>query len=148
MFIFIRIGGGQFVVGPPWDFDAWTFGLYGTSHYYCTKTSLYFEYLFKDPFFVNRMKEKWSKYKELWLKVIPDYIDDQYKYIENAAKRNEWLWPEFYSPNENYSKMSYEECVQDMKQAFKTQIEWMDNSINNNYFKDWWDENDWPPSHR
>lgn len=52
--------GGKFKVGPPWDLDAWTFGLYGTSHYYCTKVAFYYEGLFKDPVFVKRLKEKWG----------------------------------------------------------------------------------------
>lgn len=139
--------GGRFVVGPPWDFDAWTFGLYGTNHYYCTKTAFYFENLFKDPYFVNRMKEKWEKYKTVWLDSIPKFIDSQFELVHRSALRNDIMWPDF-CPETQATEKTYEQNVQDMKDAFFKQIEWMDNSIKTDYYTDWWDENDWPPSHR
>ncbi len=139
--------GGKFMIGPPWDFDAWTFGLYGTSHFYCTKTALYYENLLKDPYFVNRLKEKWAIYKPVWLEKIPKFIDDQYELIKRAALRNDKMWPNF-CPETKADEKTYEQNVMEMKDAFIKQIEWMDNSIQNNYFVDWWDENDWPPSHR
>ena len=147
MFICIKYGGGKFVLGPPWDFDAWTFGLYGTGHFYCTKTALYFENLFKDPYFVNRMKEKWAVYKSIWLDSIPKFIDTQFDYIHRSALRNDKMWPDF-CPETMASEKSYEQNVEDMKDAFYKQLDWMDTSINTDYFVDWWDENDWPPSHR
>lgn len=139
--------GGKYMIGPPWDFDAWTFGLYGTSHFYCTKTALYYENLLKDPYFLNRLKEKWAVYKPIWLEKIPKFIDDQYKLIKRAALRNDKMWPNF-CPETKAAEKTYEQNVMEMKDAFVKQIEWMDNSIQNNYFVDWWDENDWPPSHR
>lgn len=139
--------GGKFMMGPPWDFDAWTFGLYGTSHFYCTKTALYFENLFKDPYFVKRMKEKWAEYKPLWLDRIPKFIDSQYQLIRRAAERNDKMWPEF-CPETKADEKSYEQNVMEMKEAFIKQVEWMDESIKKDYYTDWWDENDWPPSHR
>lgn len=142
-----KVRGGQFFLGPPWDFDAWTFGLYGTNHFYCTKTSLYFENLLKDPYFVNRMKEKWAVYKSIWLDSIPRFIDTQFNLIHKSALRNDKMWPDF-CPETMASEKSYEQNVEEMKDAFYKQIEWMDNSINTDYFVDWWDENDWPPSHR
>ena len=147
MFIFTKIGGGLFDVGPPWDFDAWTFGYYGTNHFYCTKTALYFEYLFKDPYFVSRMKEKWELYKPIWLDSIPKYIDSQFNKIHRSALRNEKMWPDF-CPEAKTAEMTWEQSIKEMKNAFLAQIEWMDNSIKNNYFVDWWGENDWPPAQR
>lgn len=139
--------GGKYMIGPPWDFDAWTFGLYGTSHFYCTKTALYYENLLKDPFFINRLKEKWAFYKPIWLDKIPKFIDDQYQLIKRAALRNDKMWPNF-CPETMADTKTYEQNVMEMKDAFIKQIEWMDHSIQNNYFVDWWDENDWPPSQR
>lgn len=46
------------------------------------------------------------------------------------------------------SEKTYEENVADMKDAFIRQIGWKDNSINTDYYTDWWDENDWPLAHR
>lgn len=139
--------GGKFVVGPPWDFDAWTFGLYGTNHFYCTKTAFYFENLLKDPYFVNRMKEKWEIYKPIWIDSIPKYIDSQFQYIHRSALRNDKMWPDF-CPETMASEKTYEQNVADMKDSFFKQIKWMDNSIKNDYYIDWWDENDSPLSYR
>lgn len=139
--------GGKYMIGPPWDFDAWSFGLYGTSHFYCTKTAFYYENLLKDPFFINRLKEKWAIYKPIWLDKIPKFIDDQYQLIKRAALRNDKMWPNF-CPETMADTKTYEQNVMEMKDAFIKQIEWMDHSIQNNYFVDWWDENDWPPSQR
>lgn len=136
-----KIKNGPFCIGPPWDFDAWTFGVYGTSHFYCTKTSFYYEKLFKDSFFVNRLKEKWSIYKKLWENKIPKFIDTQYKKILRSALRNEAMWPD-YCPEYKSHEKSYYQSVKEMKEALLIQLNWMDVSISNNYFVDWWDEND------
>lgn len=131
---------GPFCIGPPWDFDAWTFGVYGTSHFYCTKTSFYFEKLFKDSYFINRLKEKWRVYKRLWENEIPKFIDSQYNKILRSALRNEAMWPDLCPEYSSYEK-SYSQSVKEMKDALFIQLNWMDISISNNYFVDWWDEN-------
>lgn len=133
LYLYKERGDSRFYLGPPWDFDAWAFGMHynGVCRFYCTETTLYFRQLFKDAFFINRLKEKWSILYPKWKSAIPDYIDSQYKLIYNSALRNETLlwtsWHELY----NYPNKSYYECVEDMKHNFIVQLDWMDNQINN-----------------
>lgn len=129
----------KFRIGPPWDFDAWSFGFYGTSHFFCTKTALYFGQLFKDPVFINRLKEKWAVTKNVWLEQIPAFIDGQYDLIRRSAERNEMMWPD-YCEEFNTTEKTYHQSVIEMKEAFLTQLEWMDQKISENYFDDFWDE--------
>lgn len=123
--------GGQFRLGPPWDLDAWTFGVREQpGQFLCNETSLYYGKLFKDPYFVNRVKEKWNQIMPVWKNSIPKYIDNYCKILARSAKRNEQMWPDWYSGN-HYPDKTYEEICSDMKESFLKQIDWMDTSIKN-----------------
>lgn len=120
---------GKIYVGPCWDFDAWSFGLHGkVGTFYSKEEALYYNQLFKDPVFVERVKEKWNIYKPLWEKEIPQFIDSQYDAIHKAAERNEILWPDWHPVN-CYPSKTYKQCVEDMKEAFVRQMSWMDQVI-------------------
>lgn len=115
-------------MGPPWDFDAWTFGMFGNKYFSTTESALYFCYLFKDPQFKQLVKEKWNDYKSIWRNDIPKYIDEQYALIYHSALRNEKMWPEWHELNQ-YGIKSYRDVVLDMKQSYSEQLEWMDSQI-------------------
>lgn len=127
--------GGKFKVGPPWDFDAYSFGTGGLNYFHCSKVAFYFRNLFKDKLFVNRIKEKWGKYLETWMNDIPAFIDKQYLWIKNAASRNEVLWPR-YDPHPIYGEETFKESIEHMKYSLIEQLIWMNNSIMNNDFDD------------
>lgn len=118
------IGVSKFTIGPPWDFDAWSFGTGGLRFLPVYDLTWCYGDLLRDPFFVNRLKEKWCDYYESWKKEIPVYIDSQYNYIYRSARRNEVLWPDW-----PYSLESFEQSVVEMKEAFSVQIEWMNSFI-------------------
>lgn len=121
---------GKIYVGPCWDFDAWSFGLNGeVGTFYSKEEALYYHQLFKDPVFIERLKEKWKNYKPLWEKEIPQFIDSQYDAIHKAAERNEILWPDWHPVN-SYPSKTYKQCVEEMKDAFVRQLNWMDYQIN------------------
>ena len=121
------VSGGRFTIGPPWDFDAWTFGLKGKKKLYVNDT-WYFQRLLKDPIFVQRLKEKWKEYIEKWKYSIPSYIDEQYTLIRNSALRNEVMWNDWSYVN-RYPQISYDQLVKEMKETFIEQLEWMNNII-------------------
>lgn len=50
----------KFYVAPPWDFDAWTFGVQITKKMHTSTTTLYYYQSLKDDVFVKRLKEKWQ----------------------------------------------------------------------------------------
>lgn len=128
VYMYAESWGGQFKMGPPWDFDAWTFGLYGNHTLYSKDYALYYKYLFKDPFFVRQVKEKWISIYPVWKESIPDYIDKLYTIISRSAKRNEQLWPNWHQVNK-YPETSYEQLVSEMKTSFTEQLAFMDEEI-------------------
>jgi hypothetical protein len=126
--IYIYKEGNMLYFGPPWDFDARTFGLNGTKKWSVKNSAVYFPQLFKDPVFITRFKEKWDIYKSLWKEHIPDYINQQYKKIHKSAERNEQMWSEWHYLNK-FGKITYKELIENMIKSFKLQIEWMDGEI-------------------
>lgn len=62
--------------------------------------ALYYRQLMKDPFFVQRLREKWTNYKSIWEQRIPSFIDEQYGNIRRAALRNETMYTNMYTKNE------------------------------------------------
>lgn len=40
---------GKLCIGPPWDFDAYSFGQYAVRCFLCKEDALYYQFLFKDP---------------------------------------------------------------------------------------------------
>ena len=120
----------KFYLGPPWDFDAWTFGLYERKRFYAKESGFYYRQLFKDSSFVQRVKEKWADYKDTFYDEIPQFIDEQYELIHKSAERNEKMWPVWNDWN-HYPEKTYEEIVTDMKNCFLEQLEWMDEEIQN-----------------
>ena len=117
---------GKIYLGPIWDLDAWSFGTAGLRTFWAKDYALYYRYLFRDPVFVNRVKEKWAEYRPIGEEKIPKFIDDQYRLIYKSAKRNELMWPDWIVPAD-----SYEQSVEQMKDAFMQQLKWMDEQIQN-----------------
>lgn len=114
--------------GPPWDFDARTFGTNGTKKWSIKDSAIYFPQLFKDTSFIKRLKEKWANYKSVWVEKIPDYVDQLYQNIHKSAERNEQMWPKWEKGNK-YGRISYKELVDKLKESFLEQLEWMDREI-------------------
>ena len=114
--------------GPPWDFDARTFGTNGTKKWSIKDSAIYFPQLFKDSYFITRLKEKWANYKVIWEERIPDYVDHLYQQIHKSAERNEQMWPNWHKGNQ-YGQISYKELVDKLKEAFFEQVDWMDGEI-------------------
>lgn len=127
LYIYKKRGDNKLYFGPPWDLDAWTFGIRGTKSFFA-KSSFYYAQLFKDPSFVNKVKEKWLEYKPIWEERIPLFIEEQYELIHRAAERNETMWTDW-NPVNNYETKTYEQLIKDMKNSFFIQLEWMDSEI-------------------
>lgn len=119
----------KFRLGPPWDFDAWSFGQTATEWHNCNSWCLYYRQLLKDPVFVQRLKEKWAIYKPLWEERIPQFIDAKRAEIYRSAVRNERMWPDWTDVN-LYPGQPYEVCVDWMKALFLRQLYWLDTEIN------------------
>ena len=129
---------GKFVVGPPWDFDAWTFGMYGTRHFNCTRLSFYIRYLLQDPVFIERAKEKFAQYKKVWLDNIGSFIVEQREYIHRAQARNEKMWPDYHVLN-FVNEKTFIESTSEMYGALVDQIQWIEGKLQEGEFSDWWE---------
>lgn len=124
-------GGSKFTIGPPWDFDAWTFGMFSVEQRtWNLNTTLYYSKLFDDPVFVERLKSKWAIYKPIWESEIPKYIEMQYSMIHRAAERNEKKWSHWNNFTK-YPNTSYKDIIKEMKESFIEQLSLTDAKIRN-----------------
>lgn len=82
--------GGKLHAGPVWDFDNYTY--WATPRGFRNKEALYYKYLFQDPLFVYKVKERWPPLKEA-LNSMPEYIDSVICSIYRSAARNGEMWP-------------------------------------------------------
>lgn len=129
MFIYKKSQNDKLCCGPNWDFDAWTFGTGGVKIVGFMETAFYYDKLYNDPVFCKRLKEKFNQFKPQWEKIIPLKIDSLYEYVHRSAERNEIMWPNWW-PGYEFPQKSYKQNVIEMKQAFMTQLEYMDIMIN------------------
>ena len=121
---------GKLSFGPPWDFDAHTFGVYRTHQIFLLRDDFYFYWLLQDPLFVKRLKEKWIIYKDIWMTSIPPYIDNLYSQIVRSALRNEQMWPSWHAMY-HYPDVDYNTLRVEMKAFFKEQLDYVDSIITN-----------------
>jgi hypothetical protein len=100
---FVRIRGGY----P--DAEAWsqTRG----------KTPSWYQYMFEDPEFVERVKELWALYKPR-LDRIPEFIDKMLEYNKVALKHND---TKFYN--------NYESKVKQLRSDYIKRIKWLDEQM-------------------
>ena len=117
--------GGLLCFGPPWDFDAHTFGVYGEHKMFLQRSTFYYYWMMKDPIFVERLKSKWASYKKIWLKEIPSFIDSLYTQLYPSALRNEQLWLDWF-PMYGYPEKDYFTLITEMKSFFIDQVSYVD----------------------
>ena len=120
----------KFRFGPPWDFDAWSFGQATIEWHSCNSWCLYYRQLLKDPVFIKRLKEKWAIYYPLWRERIPQFIDTNMLNILRSAQRNEQMWPDWTGVN-HYPMEDYDDYVEDMMDDFVKHIDWLNDQIQN-----------------
>ena len=103
---FVRIRGGY-----PW-------GELEYSYQYGRRATWY-QYLFEDQEFVDRVKELWTLYKPR-LDMIPEFIDKMLEYNRPALQHND---TKFYN--------NYESKVKQLRSDYLKRIEWLDTNIRN-----------------
>ena len=122
-----RDKGGKLKAGPVWDFDWGTFRSGGEVTSFRNNKSIFYEYLFKDPAFVARVKEKWAESKADFLSVT-DFIDKTAAQIEISVEFDKKKWTMTTTTNKDES-LSFGEAVTTMKNNYKKHWEWMDQKI-------------------
>ena len=119
--------GGKLKAGPVWDYDWATFrptgeGLINTK-------DMWYDALFRNETFVNRLKERWNAYKAD-IEGVGQFIDETKAEIRESAEYNLQKWPlNGYYVNEDES-LSFDAAVARLKQAFTQKIDLNDKAIN------------------
>lgn len=82
---------GKLTAGPVWDFDSY---LFMEKNLRC-KSGQYYKTLFTEPYFVERVKEKWPRYRDRLDERggMIAYVDSLYAAVRPAALRDRVLWP-------------------------------------------------------
>ena len=121
--------GEKLKMGPLWDFDL----AFGNTDYwergpegFWVKNSDWFNRLFEDPVFVNRVKERFDYFYDRLPDIMRE-IDATGEYLKYSAVANENRWHTFYNygvPNvEIWGK--YQNEVQSVKEYIKNRMGWL-----------------------
>ena len=145
---------GKLILGPIWDFDWSTFQKYFIpSAHYCIeglphteegheltdfylpdKTIVadtpYYNILFSDSIFKQRVKQKWETTRIKFGKVMNE-IESNYELLRKSDELNHTLWPLKCSNNSPDGCLSFREAVNLMKEVFELRLNFMDQFINN-----------------
>lgn len=116
--------GGKLTMGPVWDFDWET---YMPMDWFRIKDALYYDRLFQDPRFKAVVKDRWNKLKPVF-GTFPDHIRQEAGRIRNSESMNHKMWPISQVVNRD-EKMSFDEAVGTMINAWQSKFEWMDDQI-------------------
>lgn len=129
---FYRDIGGRLYAGPVWDFDL-TLGLpkdslYSSSEGFIMCNTLWFDQLFKDPFFVDTYVKKYQFLRKNVLSedYLYEVIDDVVEELGNAAERNNTKWHVAVS-----QAGDYEDEIQQIKDYIAQRANWMDQNTAN-----------------
>lgn len=122
-----RDKGGKLKAGPVWDFDWGTYWSHDIRRFR-DKEAIFYKYLFNDPAFVAKVKERWNASKQDFFSVT-DFIDETAERIRYWVSNDNSLWPMTTNINGDES-LSFDGAVNLMKTNYKNHWEWMDWAIN------------------
>ena len=120
--------GGKLKAGPAWDFDLFTYRPQNTG--LLAKNKLYYKYLFNDPYFVAKVKERWPSFKD-GLNDMPAYIQSRIDMLAYAAARNAEMWPFSKTSSNQDELMPVPEACALLKSCYEARIVELDGLIKN-----------------
>lgn len=116
---------GKLFSGPAWDFDYATFRDYVRG--WLIKTSIWYNYLFLYPEFVQAVKARWQEHRAV-LFTIPDYIDKCAAEISESMQYDCQLWT-IESDVNGDENLSFEQSIERMKECYSRRLNWIDKNI-------------------
>lgn len=119
--------GGKLHMGPVWDFDWGTFRNGSWVENFRVKECIWYKYLFKDPAFVKRVKEKWAESKADFMGIL-DYIDETAEYVKRSAISDKSRWPMTTHENDDET-IGFDNAISRLKQGYQRHLEWIDRQI-------------------
>lgn len=119
---------GKLFTGPVWDFDFNTFNpSFSRKWAGANNRYIYYNYLYQDVRFTERMQELWNSKKDEFLG-LTDYIDEMADKIRLSEEFNHEMWP----IDQNQSGdalMTFDEAVERIKEGFTRKLTWMDRML-------------------
>lgn len=121
--------GGKLKMGPLWDFDL----AFGNTDYwkrgpegFWIKDADWFNRLFEDPVFVNRVKERFDYFYGRLSDIMRE-IDATGEYLKYSAAANENRWHTLYDYGEPNVEIwgKYQNEVQSVKEWLRTRMDWL-----------------------
>ncbi|MCQ2170161.1 MAG: CotH kinase family protein [Bacteroidales bacterium] len=122
--------------GPVWDFDWGTLSFVenpDAKEHIFLKEAIWYVRLFRDPYFVTVLKERWN---ELYpaLQTVPDYMDEKRGQIRKSADINFQLWDITVGKSRKIINgdelLTFDDAVDLLKANYLTHLETMNREIN------------------
>ena len=110
--------------GPIWDFDMSL--PKPPFNEWAAINTLWYPFLFRDPVFVERVKEKWNAQKTGYQDMADTYIDALAARVKVSVERDIEMWE--YEGDDG--QLSFDEMMAKFKTYFTHRIAWMDTQIN------------------
>ena len=123
--------GGKLFFGPVWDFDYHVFvPSYSNRWVGASQTNYYYNYLYQDSQFKDRMQELWNLRKGDF-SGLTDYIDTMAKYIRLSEEFDaEMWWKGTGDQTQNGEQnMNFDQAVDNIKNGFTTKWTFIENNI-------------------
>lgn len=114
---------GKMKMGPVWDFDLFTFDS-DRINTFAVKDAIYYGRLFQDSTFVSRVKERWSKYYDKFLR-IPPYIQEKGDQIRESSTIDKIIW----GTSHVWTDSWFEGELELMKSVYTRRFIWLDDQI-------------------
>ena len=124
---------GKLFFGPVWDFDYHVFvPNYSNRWVGASQKNYYYNYLYQDSDFKDRMKELWDMRKNDF-SGLTDYIETMARYIRLSEEFDaEMWWKGTGDQTQNGEQnMSFDQAVDNIKNGFTTKWTFIENNISN-----------------
>lgn len=115
--------GGKLKMGPIWDFD---YGTCTTPDVFYNNSAIWFDKLFQDPNFVQKVKNRWNE-KKLILSEIISHINSQADLLQYSQVQDVLRWG---GSADGIMRYEYNTYISNMKNYFTKRFEWLDTEIN------------------
>jgi hypothetical protein len=117
---------GPLMAGPVWDFD---WGTFRNVTGFCAKDALWYAQLFEDPVFVNKVKERWERFKPAFEKMVL-FMEDESNRLLRSVELNDAMWSLENAPIINEDEdLPYNDAIYRMKLSYMNRLEWLDREI-------------------
>jgi hypothetical protein len=135
---------GKLKMGPVWDFDymTWSNEWFDThfegedrnihrTKQFTIRYALYYKRLFEDPYFKEKVQERWKLHKSKFYSV-PLYIQEKANYLYKSDIVNYPMWP--HENNSGDGNLTFDESVNRIEEMYIKKLKFLDKRISEGNF--------------